>query len=359
MGTKVGKNIVARRKLPPTVSIPQAETHSEEEKLDQTIIRVIDYGTSHYEEHKFSELEDIFTYRDSPNPTWINIDGPLQTEFLNTLGQHFHLHSLVLEDLRTEQRPKIENYGEYIYVVFRSLSFNPQTEDIENDQVSIIVGTNFLLSFQEKERNITLFVRERLRSVSSKARRHGTDYLFYLIIDAIVDNYFFVLEKIGEKLEELEEQLLAEPSKQDLKNIHKLRRDMIVMRKSTWPLREVISRILRGESTFISPNISVYLRDVYDHIIQVIDTVETFRDLISNILDIYLSNITQKTNEIMKTLAIAATIFAPLTFLTGIWGMNFKDMPDLNWQYGYPLALAVMLFVVLIMLVFFKKRKWL
>lgn len=359
----VANRLVSIRKKKPTrqaLSIPQASTHLNEEQLYETNITLTKYfETTFTEKTLFSIEKDTVSEAPEDQCTWINIAGPISTEMIDSLGKYLDIHPLVLEDIRTEQRPKVENYGEYVYIVLRALNYNSENNHVENEQVSLIIKQNLIISFQEKERHLSLNIRERLRSKLSNTYKHRTGYILYTIIDVIVDHYFHILEKLGERLEELEDKLLTvEPSKQELERIHNLRKEMIVMRKSTWPLREVISRLLRGEYDLVTTNVAIYLRDVYDHIIQAIDTVDTFRDLVTNVLDIYHSNIGRKTNDIMKTLAIAATIFAPLTFLTGVWGMNFKDMPGLNWRYGYPAALGFMLIIVFIMVMYFKKRKW-
>ena len=287
-----------------------------------------------------------------------NIDGHPSHHFLKKIQDHFKLHSLLIEDISTEQRPKVETYDSVLYMVLRSLYYDPERVMIENEQISLILGLNFIISFQEREHHLTTFIKERIRSRKNRSQNLGPDYLMYTLIDVVVDNYFIVLEKIAETVDDLEEELLKTTDALILRDIHHLKRETIIMRKSIWPLREVISRLQRGDLEQISPDISLYLRDLYDHTIQVVDTIETFRDMISGILDLYLSNIGHKTNEIMKILALAATIFAPLTFLTGIWGMNFKNMPELDWIWGYPVALGGMLIMISIMVVYFKKKKW-
>jgi magnesium transporter len=305
-------------------------------------------------------VEECLHFKDKPTVTWINVDAIHQVEVLELLGSCFGLHPLVLEDiLNTDQRPKMEDLGEYIFVVLKTFSFNEQDGELEPEQISLILGPSLVLSFQEKEGDVFNPIRERIRSSKGRIRRMGADYLTYALLDSIVDHYFIVLEQVGEKVEFLEEELVTNPTPETLQTIHNLKRDMIVLRKSVWPLREVTGNLERGESSLIGESIGIYLRDVYDHTIQVIDTIETFRDMISGMLDIYLSSVSNRMNEVMKVLTIIATIFIPLTLIAGIYGMNFKYMPELEWRWGYPMVWLVMLIIGGLMLVYFRRRKWL
>ncbi len=347
-----------KKKLLGIASFPQASTHSEEEKKGAFGITILDYDANYFEEAQVTSFEECIPYLSSPHLTWVNIDGHPNKEFLQKLTEYYHLHPLLIEDIHTEQRPKVEPFEKVLYVVLRSLYYESEKVMIENEQISIILGDGFVISFQEKEHDLTRLIKERIQHPNSRQKHPHTDYLMYTILDIVVDNYFVVLEKIAETVDLLEEDLISTSDAKILRHIHLLKRETILIRKNVWPLREVLSKINRGDYSLISPGISLYLRDLYDHTIQVIDTIETFRDMISGILDLYLSNIGYKTNEIMKTLTIAATIFAPLTFLTGLWGMNFAKMPELQWKWGYPCALGLMLSVIILMLFFFKKKKW-
>jgi magnesium transporter len=239
------------------------------------------------------------------------------------------------------------------------ITYDDSLEDIVIEQVSLVLGKNFVISFQEGIKgDIFDPLRDRIRTDKGKIRKMGSDYLAYGLMDAIVDNYFFILEKIGDKIEDLEDELIANPTKETLQIIHKLKRKLIFLRKSVWSLREVINTLVRGDSSLIQDSTDIYFRDIYDHTIQVIDTIETFRDIVSGMLDIYLSSISNKMNEIMKVLTIMSTIFIPLTFLAGIYGMNFEFMPELKWHWGYPGLWCVMLFTSILMLINFKFRKW-
>lgn len=323
-------------------------------------ITIIDYDENGVEEKKASSIDECFPYKNKPSTTWINVDLVHQVEIIEKLGECFHLHPLVLEDiLNTDQRPKMEDFSEYLYVVVRMLSCNGGNAKIESEQVSLILGANYLISFQEKEGDVFGPVRERIRGGKGHIRKAGPDYLAYALLDAIVDNYFVVLEKNGERIETLEDQLLTNPNPATLQEIHLLKRDMIFLRKSVWPLREVIAGLAREGSSLISDSTRLYLRDVYDHTIQVIDALETFRDILTGMLEIYLSSINHRLNEIMKLLTIIATIFIPLTFIVGLYGMNFSYMPELKWHWGYPAVLLLMLSISIFMLCFFRKKKWL
>jgi len=339
---------------------PGTLVHIGEKKTEEPKITIIDYDETHFEEREIKTIEECFVYKEKPTVTWINVDGLHQIEILEKLGDGFGLHPLVLEDiLNTDQRPKMEDYGEYLYIVLKMLEGNDPSSEMAAEQISLILGPNFVISFQEKGGDVFNPVRERIRTGAGRIRKMGADYLAYTLLDSIVDNYFVVLEKLGEKIEFLEEKLIAQPTSQTLQIIHHLKREMIFLRKGVWPLREVISGLERGESSLIKQNTVVYLRDVYDHTIQVIDTIETFRDMVSGMLDIYLSSVSNRLNAVMKVLTIIATIFMPLTFLAGVYGMNFKYMPELEWRWGYPLILIMMLIIGVFMLFYFKKKKWL
>jgi magnesium transporter len=266
----------------------------------------------------------------------------------------------MLEDiLNTDQRPKMEDFGSYIYIVLKMFYPAEPGTEFNTEQVSLILGPNYLISFQESEEDVFEAIRERIRNGKGRLRKLGADYLAHAVLDTIVDHYFVVLEKLGEREEDLEEVLTKNPTTRTLQAIHQLKREMIFLRKSVWPLREVISGLERAESPLIQASTGIYLRDIYDHTIQVIDNVETFRDMLSGMIDIYLSSISNRMNEIMKVLTIIATIFIPLTFIVGLYGMNFKYMPELEWPWGYPAVLLLMAAVSGFMLLYFKRKKWL
>ncbi len=307
---------------------PGTLVHIGEKKTEQVRIRVVTYDDQHIEEMDLDTVEQCFPYKDAPGTSWINIDGLHETDVIEKIGRHFNLHPLVLEDiLNTDQRPKMDDHEEYVFLTLKMLTYDDANHQLKIENISLILGSSFVITFQEVEGDIFESVRERLRKAKGRIRNGGADYLAYALIDAIVDYYFVVLEKIGDKVESLEEELIAEPSPQTLQTIHDLKRELIFLRRSVWPLREVIGMLERGEVEIIQDKTTIFLRDVYDHTIQVIDTVETLRDMASGMLDVYLSSVSNRMNEVMKILTIIATIFIPLTFIAGIYGMNFKYMP--------------------------------
>ncbi|MDO8725448.1 MAG: magnesium/cobalt transporter CorA [Candidatus Methanoperedens sp.] len=339
---------------------PGALIHIGEKKVELAKINILDYDEIQFEEKEAKTVEECFPFKDTPTITWINIDGLHQVDIIEKIGKNFDFHPLLLEDiLNTEQRPKIEDFDTHIYLVLKMLYYDDKTNEINSEQVSIIFGQNYVISFQEKEVDVFNPIRERIRTGKGRIRKMGADHLAYSLIDAIVDGYFIILEKLGENIEDVEEKMMANPTPETLHAIHRLKRKMISLRKSVWPLREVVNALERSDSSLIQDNTRIYLKDVYDHTIQVIDTVETFRDMLSGMLDVYLSSISNKMNEIMKVLTIIATIFIPLTFIAGVYGMNFENMPELKWQWGYPVLWSVMIIIGISMLAYFRKKKWL
>ena len=339
---------------------PGALIHIGEKKAEKVRISILDYDENQFEEKEAKTIEECFPFKDKPTTTWINIDGLHQVDIIEKIGKYFDFHPLLLEDiLNTEQRPKIEDFENHIYIVLKILDYEDKTNEINSEQISIIFGQNFVISFQEKEVDVFNQIKERIRTGKGRIRKMGADHLAYSLIDAIVDGYFIILEKLGENIEVVEEKMIANPTPETLHAIHRLKRKMISLRKSVWPLREVVSALERSDSSLIQESTRIYLKDVYDHTVQVIDSVETFRDMLSGMLDVYLSSISNKMNEIMKVLTIIATIFIPLTFIAGVYGMNFENMPELKWRWGYPAIWSVMLFIGILMLVYFRKKKWL
>ncbi|MCG6534124.1 MAG: magnesium/cobalt transporter CorA, partial [Syntrophales bacterium LBB04] len=302
----------------------------------------------------------IHPLKEQPTVTWINIDGIHDIKMVEQMGEMFGIHPLILEDiLNTDQRPKIEDNGDYIFIVLKMLfDRGIASDEIFTEQISIILGPHFVISFQEQERDILKPLRERIKIEKGRIRKAGADYLAYSIIDSVVDNYFGVLEKLGEKIEILEAPLVSDPTQETLHTIQDLKQQMIVLRRSVWPLREDISYLERSESCLLQDTTGIYFKDLYDHTIQVIETVDTYRDMLSGMLDIYLSSVSNNMNKVMKVLTIIATIFMPLTFLAGIYGMNFKYMPEYQWKWAYPSFWVVNVIIVVTMIIFFKKRKW-
>jgi magnesium transporter len=340
---------------------PGALVHVGEPRLEKTRITTMVYDTSHLDEEVLDTVPEVFPLEEAPAVTWINVDGIHEVEIVEELGARLGLHPLVLEDiLNPDQRPKMEDLGEYLYVVLKMLDWDELRGEMTTEQVSLLVGANYVISLQERPGGDVLDpIRQRIREAKGNIREEGPDYLAYAILDGVVDRYFGVLEGLGEKVEDLEEELVANPTPETLQGLHDMKREMIFIRKSVWPLREVAAALERGGSPLIEESTRPYLRDVYDHIIQVMDAVETLRDMLSGMLDIYLSSISNRMNEVMKVLTIFAAVFIPLTFIVGVYGMNFVYMPELTWRWGYPVVWLVMLGAGFAMLWFFKRRRWL
>jgi len=332
-----------------------------EARAEKARITAMVYDDSRLLEEELGSVADAFPLSEAPTVTWINVDGIHQVEVVEDLGHHFGLHPLVLEDiLNPEQRPKMEDLGDYLYVVVKMLDWDDDRNEMTTEQMSLVIGENCLVSLQEHPGGGVLEpIRTRIREGKGNIRRLGPDYLAYALLDGIVDRYFRVLERLGEMMEDLEEDLVTSPAPDALQGLHALRRQMIFLRKAIWPLREVVGGLERGGSSLIKDPTRVYLRDVHDHAIQVMDAVETLRDMLSGMLDIYLSSISNRMNEVMKVLTIFASIFIPLTFITGVYGMNFAYMPELTWRWAYPAAWLVMLGVGLTMLLYFRRKRWL
>ncbi len=348
-----------RHKLSKKAGLPPATLH-EEGKISPGPVRitVIDYDSTHYQEKVVEQVEECYPFRDTDTVTWINIDGLSDTAVIEKIGRNYNIHPLILEDLlNTDQRPKMADLEQYLYVNLKTLQIRDSDKTVKSEHVSMIIGSNYLLSFQEDIGDVFDPVREGIRK-EGKIRKLGPDYLAYSLIDNIVDNYFIVMEHLEEQVEALEEELVLYATRESLTKINRLKKDMIYLRKSVWPLREVISGLERTESPLIREGTVIYLRDVYGHTIQVIDTLETFRDLVSGMIDIYLSGLSYKMNEIMKVLTLIATIFIPLTFVAGVYGMNFRFMPELAWEWGYPMVWGIMIAMVIVMLVYFRKKQW-
>ena len=337
---------------------PGSLVHVGAEYAEKSKITIIRYNETIFEEKEVASISDLPEAKNNEGIVWINVDG-LDAKLIEDIGGIYDLHPLILEDiLNTDQRPKTEDLGDYIYIVLKNFK-NQDNVNVPSEQVSIILGNNFILSFKERETSLFEPIRERLRGNKGRIRKAGPDNLAHALIDNVVDNYFFVLEELEEKIEYLEDALVTQTSPVNLQAIHNLKKELIVLRKSLWPLREAISTLERTDSELITASTHIYFKDIFDHIIAIIETVETYREMLSGMLDIYLSTVSNRLNKVMKVLTIIATIFMPLTFLAGVYGMNFKYMPELEWRFGYFGVLGVMLGIALLMLKYFKNKKWL
>lgn len=317
-------------------------------------------------ETTITNIEECFPFKDKPTVSWINIDGIHDTDLIEKVGKQFGLHPLLLEDIvNTGQRPKMEDFDEHLFIVLKMFYYHEKRDEVISEQISLILGKTYVISFQEEAGDVFDPIRDRIRKCKGRIRKMGADYLAYALLDAVVDNYFGVLERFGEKIERIEENLVVDPNPEKLHAIHSLKREMVLLRKSVWPLRELVSGLERSESPLITESTGIYLRDVYDHTIQVIDTIETFRDMLSGMVDLYMSSISNKMNQVMQVLTIIATIFIPLTFIAGVYGMNFDpatspfNLPELGWYWGYPMVWVVMIVVAILMIIYFKKKNWL
>ena len=329
-----------------------------DEPGEQARVTALDFDGDFCTEKRNPDLETCLAMKGTEAITWIHVEG-LRVDIVKRLSEAFDLHPLVQEDiLNTDQRPKIEDYGEYIYLVLKMFGPGGKGTETSAEQVSIVLGSRFVLSFCERQTSAFDPLRERIKAGTGRIRRLGTDYLAYSLLDAVVDGYFLILEHTGESVEDLEEKLVMNPGPEILRSVYKEKRDLIFLRRSVWPLREVVSALARSESQLVQEGTKIYLRDVYDHTIQVIDIIETFRDMTSGMLDMYLSSVSNRMNEIMKVLTIMSTLFIPLTFIVGLYGMNFQFMPELKWRLGYPFALGIMALTAGGLLLFFRRKKW-
>lgn len=329
-------------------------------KTEQLDVSIMEFGPDRLEESQSHDISSCFPCRDTGEISWVTITGLHDTEKIDTLCRHFGIHPLVSEDiLNTNQRPKVEIFDDYIFITLKILDFEKDTRHIGIDQVSLILGSGYVLMFQEQQESLFDPLRKRIRESKGRIRRMGSDYLLFAILDIIVDHYFVNLEQVSDHIENIEKLLVAEPEPKTLNEIYRLKREVLFLRKSVWPLREAVSRLEKSESPLVTDGIVPYLRDLYDHTIQVIDSVETNRDLLSGMLDLYLTSVSSRMNQVMKILTIIATIFIPLTFIVGIYGMNFENMPELQWHYAYYAVLGFMFAVAIGMLIWFRKNRWL
>lgn len=340
--------------LPPGTII-----HTGDRKTETPRITLIEYDVVNYREERAESLDQALPVKAAPTVTWINIDGLHDLHMMDAIGKRFHIHPLTLEDiLNTGQRPKVEEFDSYLFLVLQMLIHDDKTGKVASEQISFILGDSFLISFQEIEGDLFHAVRERIRKTKGRIRTMGPDYLFYALLDAVVDHYFLVLERFGGTIESLETQIAGKPDASLIVGLHSLKREMIFLRKQLWPLRDVLGKLTKNDIARIGDQTSLYLRDVHDHTIQIIDGIETLRDLVTGMQEIYLSTQSNHLNEVMKVLTMISTLFIPMSFVAGVYGMNFKYMPELEWRWGYPLFWAVIAILISGMFVYFRKKKW-
>jgi magnesium transporter len=339
---------------------PGTPVHIGERRTESTKITVFEYDESFVQERELGSVEECGQCKESKGVVWINIDGIDDIPVVEAIGKIFGIHPLVQEDIvNTYQRPKVDEYDNYLFAIVKML-YEEQTNNVlQTEQVSIIVMPHLVISFQEREGDVFNPVRERIRTGKGMVRQRGSDYLAYCLIDAIVDHYFLIMEDLEDRILPLEEQVIDDPQPPVLKRIHGLKNDLVFLRRSLWPLREMLARLDRDQLPLIQVDTRPFLRDVHDHTIQIIELLESFQDILSGLMDVYLTSISIRMNNIMKLLTIIATIFIPLTFVAGVYGMNFRYMPELSWRWGYPAVLGLMALIFIGMLVFFKRKKWL
>jgi magnesium transporter len=337
---------------------PGTLVHIGEKKTDKVTITVFNYAGTRCDERQDLSLDALAPPTDE-SVTWVDVGGVHKMEVLESFGKQFKLHPLLLEDIaNTDQRPKLDDYETYLFLVMKMLAVTDR-QDIVVEQVSLVLGRNFVLSFQENGTDVFKPVRDRLRGGKGRLRQSGADYLLYTLVDAIVDQYFAVLEVLGERIEALQDLVVSDPKPETLRQMHALKRQLLFLRRAVWPLREATNNLSRSECPPLQESTKVFFRDVYDHVVQIVDTIETLREMVSASLDIYLSSISYRLNAVMKVLTIITTIFMPLTFIVGVYGMNFEHMPELRWKWGYPAVWALMVLVGVGMLLLFRKKRWL
>jgi magnesium transporter len=330
------------------------------------VIVLIDYNEAQAIRQEVETPEDCIPFLDSESVSWVDVKGLGSEDVLRRLGKVFSLHPLVLEDIvNVPQRPKIEEYDDQLLIIARMVTMKSSGNGFVSEQVSLVLGRHYLLTVQEEpEYDCFGPIRERLRTGKGSIRKQGADYLAYALLDSIIDGFFPVLEEYGEKIEELEDEVVSNPSRQTLEKIHSIKRELLGLRRAIWPQRDAINALIRDGNELISHEVHIYLRDCYDHAIQVLDMVETYRELAASLMDVYLSSVSNKMNEIMKLLTVISSIFIPLTFIAGVYGMNFDpskspfNMPELDWYWGYPACWAVMLTTAFSLIYFFWRRGW-
>jgi magnesium transporter len=356
------KQLAPKRKKKASSKIglpPGSIVYLGEKKVEKVTIKVTEYDEASAETYEIKSAEEIDPFTDTPQVTWISVCGLHETDFLKQVGEKFKIHPLVLEDiLNIDTRPKIEITDDYLFIVMKLVLFNPDQKILETEQVSFILGRSFLFSFSERKDEIFNPIKDRITSQLGKIRKRGSDYLLYALMDIIVDHYFLALEKVEERIELLDDEVINRTEKSHIESIYNLRNLLLHIRRSVYPLREIVNQLIKDDSDLLDESIEPYLRDLYDHTIHITETIEQQREITNGLMEIYLSMMSNKMNEVMKVLTVIATIFIPLTFIVGIYGMNFPNMPEMNWPWAYYAVWGVMIAVVGAMIFFFRKKNW-
>jgi magnesium transporter len=351
-------------RFPPPGTAPATLVVPPEYQGQQPVVTLIEYDAHSIEERKIETMDELLPCLDNDKVSWINVDGLGDPEFFQRLGRQFRIHPLALEDLfNIGQRPKIDEYDRQLFIVL-DMAYENKKEEVVFEQVCIVLAENFVITIQEDPGDVFDPVRQRLRDGGGNARFMKADYLAYALIDSVIDQYFPIVESLGESMDDLQETLLDQPTRERLRDLHEFKRLIARIRRAVWPQREVLGRLMRDETGLVAARTKPFFRDCYDHTVIMVDILESFREAARNIMDVYLSSINIRTNEIMRVLTVISSIFIPLTFIAGVYGMNFDpklspfNMPELEWPFGYPFAIFLMLAVAIGMIVFFKRKKW-
>jgi magnesium transporter len=336
---------------------PHTHSHPPETKDSKVILELISYNRESYVRRENLSVDEIIKEAKPDNVNWVNLDGLHQPAIIERLQQHYCLHSLLIEDVLNDQRPKAEEYDDHLFVTLKML-YKINGPEIDYEQISFVLGKDFLISFQEKEGDLFDPFRERIRLDQGRVRKKHADYLLYRLIDIIVDSYYNVLDTIGQQIEEIEDEIQASPDQRTFGKIQTLKKELVFLHKALYPLREAMARLAKDESNFIREDNFRYFSDTNDHVIHLIDLLDTYRDLTSGLIDYYTNRQNTKLNEVIRMLTIISTIFIPLTFIVGVYGMNFENFPELEWKYGYFIVWGIMITIAATMVVYFKRKKW-
>ncbi|HEX5637247.1 MAG TPA: magnesium/cobalt transporter CorA [Gammaproteobacteria bacterium] len=341
--------------MPPGSLVHVGEVHA-----NQSRITLLSYNKEKFEELAVESISEIIQYRSSQAVTWVNVEGLSNVEVIESIGNLFDVHPLVLEDiLNTHQRPKFEDYENYLYIVLKGLIPEQTSFAINSEQISILIFDNFVFTFKEKVDDMFLPVIQRIKNGKGRFRSLGADYMAHAILDIIVDQNFSIMDSLSETIDAIEEEILTNPTANSLKTMQSVKREIIYMRRYVSPLRELLAALMRSDSRLVQEHTLIYYRDVLDHVLRVSESLDSYRDILSNLLDVYNSSISNKMNEVMKVLTVFASIFIPLTFIVGIYGMNFEYMPELKWRWAYPALWISFVVITVSLLMYFRKKKWL
>jgi magnesium transporter len=344
---------------------PGSPVFTGDKKVDNVIITIFNYDEHNFVEKKIDSIDELKILKETAQTLWVNLAGLHDTRLIEKVCEIFGIHSLVVEDiLNVNHSPKIEEHDNFLFLILKMIDFDKNKRDLNVEQISVILGKNYVITFQENIGDVFDIIRERIRTAKGRLRIGGADYLMYRLLDSIVDNYFIILEHIDDKIDLVEEKILEESQDTYLKEIHKLRKDILKLRRAVYPMRDMTYYLQKGENPLVQKATIVFTRDLYDHIANNIETIENYRETINGVLEVHLSNASHRMNQVIKFLTIISTIFIPLTFIAGVYGMNFNtevsifNMPELNWKHGYPLVMLVMFVIAISFVIFFKRKKW-